>query len=131
MIESDKGLSDKRGDYVEKNGSFAPFTSVFDLVLRQDFGADLGGSVHKIQLSFDIFNFANLLNKDWGVSYSIPGTVNDDFNNYQLYQFEKYDADGTTPLFTYRLNKTDKDAFNIDSVKSRWRMRLGVRYLFN
>lgn len=129
MIESDKGLSERRGQYAEKNGSFAPFNSVFDLVLRQDFGADLGGDLHKIQLSFDIFNLANLLNKEWGVYYFTPGS---DFNNFQLYQFDGYEADGTTPKFSYRLgNKTGKDIFQIGGTSSRWRMRVGVRYMFN
>lgn len=128
-IESDKGLSSRRGDYVEKNGSFAPFNSVFDLVIRQDIGADLGGDLHKIQFSLDIFNVANLLNKDWGAFYVVPGS---DFNNYQLYQFDGYEADGTSPKFSYRLgDATGRDAFTIAETSSRWRMRLGVRYMFN
>lgn len=129
LIESDPGLSDHRGEYAEKNGSFAPFNSVFDLVLRQDIGADLGGDVHKIQFSFDIFNVANLLNKDWGAYYFTPGS---DFNNFQLYQFDGYESDGTTPKFSYRLGSaTKRDIFQISGTSSRWRMRLGVRYMFN
>ena len=131
MIESDKGLSEKRGQYVAKNGSFAPFAGQFDLVLRQDFGTYLGGDLHRIQISFDIFNVANLINNNWGVVYTIPGTPNEDLNNFQLYQFEKYHTDGTTPLFTYRHNKTGKEVFTIDGTNSRWRMRLGVRYILN
>jgi hypothetical protein len=129
FIKADKGLSSSRGGYAEKNGSWAPFTSFFDLVVRQDFGADLGGDLHKVQFSLDIFNVANLINKDWGVSYSVIG----DFNNYFLYQFDGYDAVETSkPKFTYRLgDKTGKDAFDINGVGSRWRMRLGVRYIFN
>lgn len=129
MIESDEGLNSRRGDYVEKNGSNAPFNSVFNLVIRQDIGADLGGNLHRLQISFDILNVANLLNKNWGAFYTTPGF---DFNNFYLYQFEGYEADGTTPRFTYRLgDATGRDAFNISGTSSRWRMRLGVRYLFN
>jgi len=132
LIESDKGLSNHRGEYAPKNGSFAPFNHTIDLVLRQDFGADLGGNLHKIQLSFDIFNVANLLNKDWGAFYTVPGTPGVDFNNFQILQFEGYDTDGTTPKYTYRQGtKTGKDLFAIDGTSSRWRMRIGVRYMFN
>jgi hypothetical protein len=132
LIESDKGLSDRRGQYAEKNSSFAPFNSVFDLVLRQDFGKNLGGDIHKIQFSFDIFNLANLLNNKWGAFYTVPGSPGVDFNNFQILQFEGYEADGTTPKFTYRQGaKTGRDLFNIGGTTSRWRMRLGVRYLFN
>ncbi len=129
MIESDKGLSDYRGKYVQKNGSNAPFNSIFNLVIRQDIGADLGGDLHRLQISFDIFNVGNLLNKNWGAYYTTPGS---DFNNFQLYQFDGYEADGTTPKFSYRLgDATGRDAFNIGGTDSRWRMRLGFRYMFN
>jgi hypothetical protein len=98
-------------------------------VIRQDIGADLGGDLHRLQISFDILNVANLLNKDWGAFYTTPGG---DFNNFQLYQFDGYEADGTTPKFSYRLgDATGRDAFNISGTDSRWRMRLGFRYIFN
>jgi hypothetical protein len=127
-IESDKSLSDNRGSYAEKNGATAPFVSFLDLAIRQDIGKNLGGELHKIQLSVDIFNLPNLLNSDWGVVYTVPGS---DFNNFYLYNFEGYEANGTTPKFTYRGTKTGKDAFDIANVGSRWRMRIGIRYTFN
>ncbi|MDQ3017832.1 MAG: hypothetical protein M3R25_14060 [Bacteroidota bacterium] len=129
-IESDPGLRDFRGQYVEKNGSFAPFNHILDLSIRQDVGTDLGGDLHRIQFSLDIFNFANLINKDWGAYYVTPGS---DFNNFQLYQLDGYDAvDSTIPKFSYRLgSNTGRDSFNILGTNSRWRMRFGVRYIFN
>jgi len=129
-IESDEGLSSRRGDYVKKNGSFAPFNHFLDFAVRQDFGTDLGGNMHKVQVSLDIFNFLNLLNKDWGAIYTTPGS---DFNNFQLYQFDGYDAvDTTKPKFSYRLGTaTGKDIFTIGGTTSRWRMRLGFRYILN
>lgn len=127
LIEEDPALRDARGGYADKNSAWAPFTNIFDFAIRQDLGVKTGKKVQKLQLSLDVFNFANLLNKDWGVIYSVPG----DFNNYYLYQFERYDTDGTTPLFTYRGGSAiDKERFNISGAASRWRMRLGVRYIF-
>ena len=127
FIESDKGLKDRRGQYAEKNGSRNPFSSIFDLAIRQDIGTLIGGASHKLQLSVDIFNVANLINSEWGVRYFNPG----DFNNTELYQFEGYEADGTTPTFTYRDTEVGKDWSDIAGLTSRWRMRLGVRYMFN
>lgn len=128
FIEDDPYLSQNRGNYAEKNSNFAPFTSLFDLAIRQDFGIKTGGVTNKLQVSLDILNFANLLNSDWGVNYIVPGS---EFNNFSLYQFESYAADGTTPRFTYRSNTVGNDKWNISNTGSRWRMRLGFRYIFN
>ena len=127
LIESDPGLRARRGQYAEKGGSRAPFESKFDLAIRQNFGTELGGSLHKFQLSIDIFNFANFLNKNWGTRYNIPG----DFNQYFLYDFEGYEADGTTPQFSYIDSDLGRDRFDISSLSSRWRMRIGFRYILD
>jgi hypothetical protein len=127
VIEDDSYLKSRRGKYAEKNGSFGPFTAIFDVSLRQDVGLNVAGQRHRMQFSFDIQNFANLLNPKWGVVYTIPG----DFNNYFLYTFEGYEADGTTPRFTFRDGETGRDRFGINSAASRWRMQFGVRYMFN
>lgn len=123
FIEDDPYLSENRGSYAEKNASWLPFTSFIDVSLRQDIGVLYGG---KLQLSWDVFNFANLLNPSWGVRYQVPGS----FNYYELYTFEGYDDDGTTPLFSYTEEGLGEDALNISDFSSRWRMRLGVRYIF-
>ena len=127
LIEDDDYLSDNRGGYADKNGAWTPFVSIFDFSVRQNLGIRAGGQTHRLQVSLDISNVANLINNEWGTVYSVPG----DFNNYTLYQFEGYEADGTTPQFTYRGTETGKDRFDIDGFNSRWQMRFGVRYLFN
>lgn len=127
FIRSDDYLSSNRGAYAEKNASFGPFTAIFDLGIRQDFGLNIGGQRHRMQLSVDIQNVGNMINNDWGVIYNIPGSD----NNYFLYTFEGLAADGTTPEFTYRGEETGRESFDIDGGDSRWRMRFGVRYLFN
>lgn len=127
LIESDSYLDSRRGKYAEKNGDWSPFVSIFDLGIRQDVGIRAGGQLHRLQLSLDISNIANMLNKDWGVVYNVPGN----FNNYYLYQFEGYEGDGTTPQFTFRDGETGDERYNISGFSSRWRMRVGVRYLFN
>lgn len=127
FIENDPYLSENRGGYAEKNSNWMPWTSFLDLSLRQDFGVMAGGKMNKIQVSWDVFNLANLINPNWGVRYTVPG----DFNNFFLYSFDSYAADGTTPQFTYTDDAIGTDALNIDNFNSRWQMRLGVRYIFN
>lgn len=126
-IENSEYLKSRRGKYAERNGSFGPFTAIFDLGIRQDLGMMIGGQRHRFQLSADIVNVGNLLNPKWGVQYVVPG----DFNNFELYNFAGYEADGTTPKFTYTGTRSGDDAYDIAGVTSRWRMQFGVRYLFN
>lgn len=125
FIEDDPDLKASRGGYAEKNGSRAPFTSQWDFAIRQDVGIRTGGSLHRLQLSLDVENFANLLSKDWGTVYTVVG----DFNNSNLYQYEG--LNGQTPTFSFTNDRLGKDKYDIDSFASRYRMRLGLRYLFN
>jgi hypothetical protein len=127
FIEDDKYLSKNRGKYAEKNGAWAPFETQFDIALRHDFGLNVNGQRQRLQLMADIQNFANMLNNEWGARYSVPG----DFNNYFLYQFEGYEADGSTPRFTFRSDATGLERYNVTGTSSRWRMRFGVKYMFN
>lgn len=125
FIEDDPALKAARGGYAEKNGSRAPFTSQWDFALRQDFGLETGGQLHRFQFSVDIVNFANFLNKDWGVIYNVIG----DFNNSTLFTYEG--LDGQTPTFSFTNDSLGKDKYDISNFGSRWRMRVGIRYLFN
>jgi hypothetical protein len=126
-IEESSYLKSRRGKYAEKNGSFGPFTAIFDLGVRQDVGLVVAGQRHRFQISADVVNVGNLLNPEWGVQYSIPGS----FNNYELYNFAGYEPDGKTPKFTYTGTRSGTDAYDISNLTSRWRMQFGVRYLFN
>jgi hypothetical protein len=128
FISSDKRLDDARGSYAERNGSRLPFESFIDLKLAQDIVLNVSGKHHTIQVTFDIFNFTNLLNKDWGTRRYI---TNDAF---QLVNFEGFDEDGTTPRFTYQGTGNVEDIYNIDDSgvqSSRWQGQLGIRYIFN
>jgi len=128
VINDDDNLKDRRGQYAEKNGSWLPYTAQFDISIRHDFGVDVAGKQHKLQVSADIFNVANLINSSWGTFYSAIGN----FNYYNLYQFEGFEADGTTPRYTFRNgDDTGNDRFDIEGTPSRWRMQFGLRYIFN
>lgn len=123
FITEDDYLSQHRGELAEKNGARTPFVSFLDFRFLQDVGFVTGGSTHKLQLSIDIFNFANLLNSNWGVRYTNPF-------DYQLITFEGYDVDGTTPQFSFTDDDLGNDRFGISDRASRWRMRIGLRYIF-
>ena len=127
-ISNDKHLSSRRGDYAEKNSTRTPFNTVLDLKIAQDFYIRTGETKHAVQVTFDIFNFTNLLNKDWGRRYF------SDFGAVQLIDFEGFQADNTTPEFTYNIDRTElKDYMIINDGGvngSRWYMQIGFRYSF-
>lgn len=138
-IEADDYLSQNRGQYAERNMSRTPFTNIFDLRVLQDVAIKAGGKRHALQVSFDIFNLNNLINKDWGRIYNSPGAGGSNFNSYELLTFKGFvDPNGTTtpdteddrtPTFTFPAQSSDP--WTLNDLSSRWRMQIGLRYLFN
>ncbi len=133
FIENDDYLSGKRGEYAERNQSRTPFESIFDLRILQDFYLEMAnGKRNTIQLSLDIFNFGNLINKDWGKRYNRQEA------GYELLQFEGFLPNSNTPTFSYEgfdEGFDDDEAWNGDLddagvLSSRWQMQVGVRYIF-
>ncbi len=129
FIENDEYLSTRRGEYAERNSSRAPFQNIMDLHFAQDFYIETkDGKRNTLQFTFDIFNFTNMLNKDWGRMYYVSGY----YNNYPLVKFEGFQEDGTTPQFSF--TKPKGDIWSIDDaglVSSRWQAQIGLRYIFN
>ncbi|WP_462248136.1 TonB-dependent receptor [Ekhidna sp.] len=131
-INNDEYLSGRRGRYAEKNMVRTPFTSIIDFRLLQDFYIEMSdGKKNTIQLSFDIFNFGNLINNDWGRRYFIPdggGT------SVELLSFEGFEDGTNTPTFSFNPDVKDKtDLLGKDDsglVSSRWQMQFGIRYIF-
>ncbi len=115
-------LNSRRGDYVERNAERGPWSHVVDFKLTQDFSV----KNNTLQLSFDVFNLTNLINKDWGKINFRP-------RQSQFLRFEGFQDDGTTPTFSFdqetadNLDRVDDSGFQ----SSRWQMQIGVRYLFN
>jgi len=130
-IKNDEYLSTRRGKYAEKNMARTPFTSILDFKIIQDINFDAGDKRHTLQLSFDIFNFGNMLNKDWGRRYSVP---NGDGTSLQLLTHNGYLPSTNTPTFTFNTAvKDQEDLLTKDDsglISSRWQMQIGVRYIF-
>jgi len=122
FITDDDYLSERRGGYAERNGSRTPFESIFDVRLLHDFYLDVNGKTNTLQLSLDIFNFGNLLNKDWGRRYFV------DNDNYRLIEVV---SPGPTP--EYNFSTPRGNVYQIDNAgvtSSIWQMQFGVRYIF-
>jgi len=131
FIKNDPYLKDRRGKYTQRNSNFLPFESIIDLRFLQDFYITMGnGKKNTLQFSLDIFNFTNLLNKDWGRRRGFS------FGTYPIVSMVGFEADGTTPKYAVNSEIVDGDKIYTNDIidsgfrSSRWQMQLGLRYIF-
>ena len=102
-----------------------PFENILDFRAAQEFYINRGGRLHTLEVSIDIFNFTNFLNKDWGRRHEIS-----DSQNFQLINFTGFQADGTTPTFTFQDPGDPWSIIQSGVNSARWSARLGLRYTF-
>jgi hypothetical protein len=137
-ISQDKYLSKRRGDYAERNGAVRPWQHRVDMRLLQDIFTNIGENRNTLQLSIDVFNIGNLLNRNWG-TFRTANVTNP-------LTFVGYDQQGR-PNFTFPyLTNPGRNAsgamtsgvpltqtFRTDTggLGSRWQAQVGVRYIFN
>ncbi|MEN9701146.1 MAG: hypothetical protein RIR55_461 [Bacteroidota bacterium] len=129
FIANNPYLFSRRGQFAERNAYILPWTHKLDLNFTQDVRFTVGKNKHTLRFTADIYNFTNLLNKDWGVYY-VPTTTTP-------LVFQKIDTDGKTPVYTFPyMDAVNKIPYTraykpSPSLGSRYQIQLGVRYLFN
>ncbi|AWK03369.1 TonB-dependent receptor [Flavobacterium crocinum] len=127
-ISHDKYLNSRRGKYAERNGDRLDWSHVVDVKIAQEFSINVNKKSHKLEFTADIFNFTNLLNKNWGRRYFMSN------DQILVLKHSGFLADGTTPTFTFNPSTTSNVKNQIDDVglqSSRWQMQVGARYSFN
>jgi hypothetical protein len=125
FINSQPYLKEMKGKHVKRNGDRLAFEHGLDFKIAQDFFIEAGGRRHTLQITFDVFNFTNMINKKWGRRYYTSN------NQYALIDWEGFEADGTTAQYTFKA--PGGEIFDIDDSglnSSRWQAQLGVRYIF-
>ena len=129
-VDQDKYLSSRKGKYAERNGAIMPWRNQFDVKVMQEFFIKVGGKRNTIQVSLDILNAGNLINKNWGKALFYNQ------NNILVPANNSSVVAGGTVRPTFKLNpynndmlkKTYKDNVGYGSTYS---MQLGIRYIFN
>jgi len=137
-INQDPYLSHRRGLYAERNGLMLPFYKRLDLNFTQDFMLHTGKRTNTLRFTADIYNFGNLINKNWGIFRTTSRSLGSG-NNYSLLNFKgiiSSGADAGKPSFSFPyLDATNQipltSSFqNSTSQSSRFQIQLGIRYIF-
>ena len=126
FIENSPYLRKHRGEYAERNAALTPWLSRLDMRFLQDFYVQPTGSNtrHTLQVSVDLLNLPNLLNKQWGIKQGY--LVNNPLlfrsvgpDNQPIYRLQQLNGALVTEPFQTILNTT-----------STWSLQLGLRYMF-
>ncbi|KIO77407.1 hypothetical protein TH53_09645 [Pedobacter lusitanus] len=124
-INQDAYLSKHRGQISERNGAEYPWANRFDVRILQQFKTIFGQKANsRFEISVDIINFGNLLNKNWGLTKA-PGMTN-------FLQSQGVQSPTTlTPTYTVNQGLTTDTFRNNTDISSRYQIQVGARYSFN
>ncbi|MBE7177850.1 MAG: TonB-dependent receptor [Mucilaginibacter polytrichastri] len=101
------------GNLAERNGGINDFYGIFDLRVSKRFKFY---KTHGIEISAELFNVANLFNKEWGVNKSL--------GNQALYALTGFDA--ANLQYNYRVNNTGI----VNPSGNPYQFQIGLRYGF-
>jgi hypothetical protein len=124
FINSVKCLRNQRGQIMTRSSCRSPWQNGIDLSIRQGLPVVMG---NRIALQWDVFNFGNLLNKNWGwqrtsLSTGLPGAF------LLTRTATTTDAAGKTQgIYTFDTN-TQRDSYQVAA--SNYRMQLTLKYSF-
>lgn len=119
-IDREPCLRQSRGALMRRNTCRNPWQSRLDLRLARSTSLGTG---HAVELSFDLFNVAHLLDGDWGL---VRRTADFGLEEVPLVRLAGFDDARGRGVYQLRLPERAK----ADGEASRWRMQLGARYVF-
>ena len=115
-IEGNKYAKDHRGQYSTRNCSQAPWENRVDLHIAENIYL-LKSNGMKLQLTCDIINFGNLLDKSWGKNYA---------STYNVMPLQVKSITNGVAAFAYNSNNT----VSLNDTFSRWHAQVGVKLIF-
>ena len=122
-IEHDSYAKNHRGQFAERNSNLSKWEHQVDVHLAQSIYNIKG--LGKLEFTFDIVNFTNMLNKKWGANYSVSWS----YSPLKVASLDKQVVDGktvATPTYTYNAG----NAPTKNDIYSRWHAQVGVRLSF-
>lgn len=121
FINGDECLSKGRGKIAERNCGRQPFTNSMDV----KFAVGLPVQRAKVEITFDVLNFLNLLNDGWG-RYEFL-----DFQTLNALAYRGIEAPTGQAIYDIATFTTPTfRKFTIDNLRSRWQAQWGLRVRF-
>ena len=115
-LASEDYVKDHRGEYFERYAANEAFEHHFDLHVAHKIGFNIAKKVRFLEISLDIVNVGNMLNKSWGRTSAAPG----------YYSPITYSGSG---VFQF-LHSADYKIHDYSDYYSRWRGQLGLKLSF-
>ena len=107
-------LRRNRGKVAERNGGINKFYGTLDLRITKDIAFR---NKSALQVSVDMFNVANMLNKDWGLSHAL--------GKQTLYTITGFDQQKKEYIYNVRSN-----AGIVTPSGTPWQIQIGLKYTF-
>ncbi len=118
---TDDYAKDNRGEWSERYGAQNPFEHHLNLHFSEYYVYNKAKN-SKIQLSLDVINFGNMINRNWGLYYSQPYPCVGILTVEETYVDDNNNA---TAGYSFK----GEENYVID-LASRWRMQVGLRVTF-
>ncbi|CAN5370056.1 TonB-dependent receptor [soil metagenome] len=122
FIEGVECLRDARGQVLQRNACRTPRSNRLDVRVAQSVPTVAN---QRLQISLDILNFGNMLNREWGRSEFV---ANQNDSNLLLVA-NRSNIVGERVLMQ-PVTRTPQSVFQIGDLGSRYQVQLGVRYAF-
>ena len=123
FIRQDPYLSANRGQWSTRYAGIAPWENHVDLHVSENIFYDKAKK-RKVEITADIVNFTNLLNRAWGIYYASA-------YNRQVLNVTAITRDGkgnATPTYSFYDNTYNTPS--LSDFYSRWRCQVGLRFTF-
>ncbi|MBC3540053.1 TonB-dependent receptor [Rufibacter sp. H-1] len=126
FINNTPYLKNHRGEYAERNAALIPWFNRVSMRFMQDFFIETGANntKHTLQLSVDVQNLPNLLNRSWGIQERYIT------NNPLVYRSINAENEPVYRLQNINNTLVTNPYENTISTSSTYSIQVGARYLF-
>ncbi|MBR5699414.1 MAG: TonB-dependent receptor [Prevotella sp.] len=130
FLHNDSYLKNHQGEYAEAYSVYSPWVHRIDFAYKHDFKVNLGSTLHRLQLSFDMKNVMNFFNSSWGVSKTLNPAIGS--SEARILKYEGVDAQGYATFSTpAAIHGDTKTWVPNHAIGQCWYASIGVKYFFN